>query len=119
MNIRRGDIWMADLTSHQAEANGKIRPVVIVQNNVGNDRSDSFIAAVITSKKKKPMPTHVYMRMCCGLRKDSTILCEHLVTVTQSMLIKQIGTIVNTKYERMLNNALCASLQLNGWRWSK
>ncbi len=110
---------MANLTADPVETNGKVRPVVIVQNNVGNDCSNSFIAAIITSKKKKPMPTHVYMRMCCGLRKNSTILCEHLVTLNQSMLISQIGTIVNTKYERLLNNALCVSLQLNGWRWNK
>ena len=117
MNVRRGDIWMVNLNADPSEENGKVRPVVIVQNYVGNECSDSYIAAVITSKKKRRMPTHVYMSKCCGLRKNSTILCEHIVTVKSNMLIQQIGTVVNTKYERLLNNALCISLQLNGWRW--
>lgn len=110
MKVRRGDIYMADIFNVSDE--GKIRPVLIVQNDKGNAHSTSFIAAVITSKKKKDLPTHVTLKSNCGLRKDSTVLCEHLVTVRREMLMSYIGTIVNTEDEVKLDKALSVSLQL-------
>lgn len=110
MEVRRGDIFMADISSVSDEE--KVRPVLIVQNDKGNAHSTSFIAAIITSKKKKDLPTHVMLRSNCGLRTESTVLCEHLVTLSKEMLREFVGTIVNTKDEEQINKALRISLQL-------
>ena len=113
MNVRRGDIYMADLSTHSTDSVCGVRPVCIVQNNKGNAHSDSYIAAVITSKPKKYMPTHVRILSRCGLRKNSTVLCEHLVTVRRDMLLSYIGTVINTEDEKQIDKALEISLQLN------
>lgn len=110
MKVRRGDIYMADISNVSDES--KIRPVLIVQNDKGNAHSTSFIAAVITSKKKKGLPTHVTLKSNCGLRKDSTVLCEHLVTLQEEYLREFVGTIINTVDEAKIDKALQISLQL-------
>lgn len=112
MKVRRGDIYMADLSGDSVDAVCKVRPVLIVQNNKGNAHSTSYIAALITSKPKKYLPTHIVLGKRCGLRKQSTVLCEHLVTVRREMLMDHIGTIVNTEDEKKLDKALSVSLQL-------
>lgn len=112
MEVRRGDIYMADLSGDSVDAVCKVRPVLIVQNNKGNAHSTSYIAALITSKPKKYLPTHIVLGKRCGLRKQSTVLCEHLVTVRREMLMDYIGTIVNTEDEKKLDKALSVSLQL-------
>lgn len=116
MNVRRGDIFMADLSAHRTDSVCGVRPVIIVQNDKGNAHSTSYIAAVITSKPKKNMPTHILLSSRCGLRKNSTVLCEHLVTVRSDMLLDYIGTIINTEDEKRLDRALEISLQLNKYR---
>jgi mRNA interferase MazF len=112
MDVRRGDIYMADLTGDSIDSVCRVRPVLIVQNNKGNAHSTSYIAALITSKPKKFLPTHVMLDKSCGLRKNSTVLCEHLVTVRREMLMEYIGTIVNTDDESKVNKALSVSLEL-------
>lgn len=112
MNVRRGDVFIADLGSDTIEYRRGIRPVLIVQNDVGNANSDTYIAAIITSKYKKTLPTHVALSTSCGLRKHSVVMCENLVTVRENMLRKYIGTIVNTSDESRVDCALAVSLQL-------
>ncbi len=112
MDVRRGDIYMADLTGDSIDSVCRVRPVLIVQNNKGNAHSTSYIAALITSKPKKYLPTHVSLYRSCGLRKHSTVLCEHLVTIRRDMLMGYIGTLVNTDDEAKLNKALAVSLGL-------
>lgn len=104
---------MADMSSHRTDCACGVRPVLIVQNNKGNEYSSSYIVAIITSKAKKYLPTHFILSSRCGLRKNSTVLCEHLVTLDKSMLLDYIGTIVNTEDEKKLDKALKVSLQLN------
>ena len=113
MNVRRGDIYMADMSSHRIDSECGVRPVLIVQNDKGNAHSSSYIAAVVTSRPKKYLPTHFVLSSKCGLRKNSTVLCEHLVTVKKNMLLDFIGTIINTEDEKKLDKALKVSLQLN------
>lgn len=113
MNVRRGDIYMADLTSHHIDFACGVRPVLIVQNDKGNAHSTSYIAAVVTSRPKKHLPTHIKLESRCGLRKNSTVLCEHLVTVKKEMLLDYIGTVINTEDEKKIDRALEISLQLN------
>lgn len=112
MFIRRGDIYMADLTNHATESACGIRPIVIVQNDKGNAHSGTYVAAVITSKPKKNLPVHIGVGRRFGLRKNSTILCEHIVTVRKDMLKEYIGTVINSDIEHKLNRALAIELQL-------
>ena len=113
MEVRRGDIYMADLSTHRTDSVCGVRPVLIVQNDKGNAHSTSYIAAMVTSKPKKNMPTHILLSSKCGLRKNSTVLCEHLVTVRKEMLLDYIGTVINTEDEKRIDRALEVSLQLN------
>lgn len=110
---RRGDIFMADITQHKIDSVCGVRPVLIIQNDKGNLHSTSVIAALITSRPKKYLPTHVKLFPDCGLRKKSIVLCEHIITLEKSMLKSYIGTVVNTKAEKQLNRALKVSLSLD------
>ena len=76
MEVRRGDIYYADLSTVIGSEQGGIRPVLIVQNDVGNKYSPTVIAAAITSKKfKTQLPTHISVQADeCGLAKDSIVL---------------------------------------------
>lgn len=110
MDIRRCDVYIADLRKISTDCG--IRPVVIVQNDKGNTHSNSYIVALITSKKKKPLPTHFVIQSKCGLRKNSTVMCERLMTVDREMLKEYVGTFINTSDEAELDKALSASLQI-------
>lgn len=92
MNIRKGDIFYADLTPVVGSEQGGVRPVLIIQNNIGNRYSPTVIAAAITSQRgKHTLPTHVPLNGICGLRCDSTILLEQIRTVDRSRLWEYIG----------------------------
>ena len=88
MSIRRGDIYYADLRPVIGSEQGGIRPVLIIQNDVGNVHSPTVICAAITSKMNKAkLPTHVSLD--CGkydLMKDSVVLLEQLVTIDKTRL---------------------------------
>lgn len=82
-NIRRGDIFYADLSPVVGSEQGGIRPVLIVQNDVGNRFSPTVIAAAITSQKDKArLPTHIQLNSTgSGLAKDSIVLLEQIRTM--------------------------------------
>ena len=97
--IRRGDIYYADLTPVVGSKQGGIRPVLIIQNDVGNRHSPTVIAAAITGyPKNRYQPTHVALDgMLFGLRKESTILLEQLRTLDKSRLGSYIGSLDEEK----------------------
>ena len=82
MNIKRGDIYYADLSPVVGSEQGGLRPVLIVQNDMGNKHSPTVIAAAITSKVgKTKLPTHIdIMGLNVGLSKDSVVLLEQIRT---------------------------------------
>ena len=94
-DIRRGDIYYADLRPVVGSEQGGIRPVVILQNNVGNRHSPTVIAAAITSRKgKHKLPTHVNLDAPVpGLYRDSIILLEQLRTIDKSRLRDKLGSL--------------------------
>ena len=94
-DIRRGDIYYADLRPVVDSEQGGIRPVVILQNNVGNRHSPTVIAAAITSRKgKHKLPTHVNLDAPVpGLYRDSIILLEQLRTIDKSRLRGKVGSL--------------------------
>ena len=112
-NVKRGDIYYAELTAACGSEQSGIRPVIIVQNNVGNYYSPTVIVAAITSKLKKNMPTHIKINSGEGnLTKTSTVLLEQLMTIDKSRLIRYVGSVNNTIMAE-INQAMLVSLGLS------
>jgi len=82
MLVKRGEIYYADLSPVVGSEQGGIRPVLIVQNDIGNRHSPTVIAAAITSRRDKAkLPTHIDVQAAtCGLTKDSVVLLEQIRT---------------------------------------
>ncbi len=95
MIIKRGDIYYADLSPVIGSEQGGIRPVLIIQNDVGNKYSPTVIAAAITSQKEKAnLPTHIKVEAeDCGLSKDSIVLLEQVRTIDKKRLREKMGTL--------------------------
>ena len=93
MTVKRGDIFYADLSPVVGSEQGGIRPVLIVQNDVGNKYSPTVIAAAITSQKEKTkLPTHIKVSsQSCGLAKDSIVLLEQIRTIDKQRLKEHMG----------------------------
>lgn len=113
MIIRRGDIYYADLRPVIGSEQGGVRPVLIIQNDVGNRHSPTVICAAITSKMNKAkLPTHVELNARqCDMVKDSVILLEQLRTIDKQRLREKICHIDGELQER-INRALMISLEL-------
>ncbi len=114
MTIKRGEIYYADLSPVIGSEQGGVRPVLIVQNDVGNRYSPTVIAAAITSQKEKTnLPTHIRVDANgCGLAKDSIVLLEQVRTIDKQRLKEKMGRLgVDTM--DMVNQALTVSFGLN------
>ena len=114
MNIRRGDIYYADLSPVVGSEQGGIRPVLIVQNNVGNRFSPTVIAAAITSQQSKAnLPTNIPLHAdSSGLAKDSVVLLEQVRTIDKKRLKEKMGTVDENSMNE-INNAISISFGLN------
>ena len=114
MNIRRGDIFYADLSPVVGSEQGGLRPVLIVQNDVGNKYSPTVIAAAITSKMSKAkLPTHIdVFADSVGLLKDSVVLLEQIRTIDKSRLKEKMGHL-DTDTMLRVNNAITVSFGLS------
>lgn len=115
MIVKRGEIYYADLSPVVGSEQGGVRPVLIVQNDVGNKYSPTVIAAAITSQiNKAKMPTHIEVDASeYGLAKDSVILLEQIRTIDKRRLKEKIGSIDNELMEKV-NDALVISFGLLG-----
>ena len=111
--IRRGDIYYADLSPVVGSEQGGIRPVLIIQNDVGNRHSPTVIAAAITSQLNKArLPTHIELGAHnYGLSKDSVILLEQIRTIDKKRLKERIGHLNENLMDRV-NAAIEISLGL-------
>lgn len=108
--IRRGEIYYADLSPVVGSEQGGIRPVLVIQNDVGNKYSPTVIAAAITSQQAKAkLPTHIALDTTTGLPKDSVVLTEQLRTLDKTRLRDKIG-VLDSKAMTRVNNALMISL---------
>ncbi|HOO22757.1 MAG TPA: type II toxin-antitoxin system PemK/MazF family toxin [Clostridia bacterium] len=108
--VKRGELYYADLSPVVGSEQGGIRPVLIVQNDIGNKYSPTIIAAAVTSQMSKAnLPTHIELDTSCGLPKDSIVLTEQLRTLDKQRLREKIGN-VDTKVMEKVNNALLISL---------
>lgn len=114
MNIKRGDIYYADLSPVIGSEQGGLRPVLIIQNDVGNKYSPTVIAAAITSKMTKAkLPTHIGIdALECGLLKDSVILLEQIRTIDKARLKEKMGHLPD-KQMNEVNSAISVSFGLS------
>ena len=108
--IKRGEIYYADLSPVVGSEQGGLRPILIVQNDVGNKYSPTVIVAAITSQlTKAKLPTHIEVGQNYGLQKDSVILLEQIRTLDKQRLQEKIGELDSFKMTEV-NNALTISL---------
>ena len=114
MIVKRGDMFYADLSPVVGSEQGGIRPVLIIQNDLGNKYSPTVIAAAITSQTNKAkLPTHIELgENTSGLKSNSVVLTEQIRTIDKSRLKEKIGHIDDTQIMNKLNNALGVSLGL-------
>ena len=114
MIIRRGDIYYADLRPVVGSEQGGVRPVLVIQNDVGNRHSPTVICAAITSRMNKAkLPTHVEIRdRRCDMVKDSVILLEQLRTIDKQRLREKICHI-DGELLKKVDEALRVSLELH------
>ena len=113
LTVKRGDIYYADLSPVVGSEQGGIRPVLIVQNDVGNKHSPTVIAAAITSQiNKARLPTHIELSgQTYGLSKDSVVLLEQIRTIDKKRLKEKMGRLDDDLMSR-IDNALAVSFGL-------
>jgi mRNA interferase MazF len=111
--IKRGDIFYTDLSPVIGSEQGGVRPVLIVQNDIGNKYSPTVIAAAITSQiNKAKLPTHIEISaQDYGLQKDSVILLEQIRTIDKKRLREKVGHLDDELMEKV-NEALSISFGL-------
>lgn len=92
MKVKRGDIFYADLSPVVGSEQGGVRPVLVVQNDIGNKYSPTVIIAAITSQMNKvKLPTHVEVSVEFGLPKNSVVLLEQIRTIDKKRLREKVG----------------------------
>ena len=114
MQVKRGDIYYADLSPVVGSEQGGIRPVLIIQNDVGNRYSPTVICAAITSRMNKAkLPTHIEIdSRRCQIMKDSVILLEQIRTIDKKRLKDMIGHLDKERM-RSVDEAIRVSLALH------
>ena len=115
ISVKRGDIYYADLSPVVGSEQGGLRPVLIIQNDVGNKYSPTVIAAAITSRMGKTrLPTHIDIYADkAGLAKDSVILLEQIRTLDKRRLKEKMGHLDDTMMNEV-NTAIAVSFGLGG-----
>lgn len=109
--VRRGEIYYADLSPVIGSEQSGFRPVLIIQNNVGNHFSPTVIVAAITSKEAKTaLPTHVET-VAFGLERKSIVMLEQIRTIDKSRLLEYVG-VLDKKNMQQVDQALIISLGL-------
>ena len=113
MTVKRGYIYYTDLSPVVGSEQGGIRPVLIVQNDIGNKFSPTVIAAAITSQKDKTkLPTHISVApLSCGLPKESVILLEQVRTLDKRRLREKMGRLDDAAM-RQVDTAIAVSFGL-------
>jgi len=117
VQMKRGEIYLLDLKQNLGAIQSGIRPVVVIQNDLGNQFSPTTIICCITSiRKKKFLPTHLMVSQNSGgLRLPSIILCEQILTINKTDLTTYIGTITDNYILNRLNKCLQNSLGLTNF----
>lgn len=108
--MKRGDIYRADLDPVVGSEQGGVRPVVIIQNDMGNLHSPTVIVAAVTTRSKPHLPVHVHITAAeSGLRRDSVVLLEQVRTLEKTRLTRRLGSLGEDAMRR-IDRALALSL---------
>ncbi|MCI3216432.1 type II toxin-antitoxin system PemK/MazF family toxin [Faecalibacterium sp. BCRC 81149] len=112
----RGDIYYADMEPHIGSEQGGNRPVVVLQNDVGNRYAPTLIVATVTSRteKKKYQPTHVLIAHNTAFEKPSVVQLEQIFTIDKSRIQRFLGQTTRNEMRR-IEEALLNSLEINEW----
>ena len=113
---RRGDVYLANLDPYIGSEQGGTRPVVVLQNDVGNRYAPTLIVATVTSRteKKKHQPTHVLIDRNTAFEKPSVVQLEQIFTIDKSRVQRFLGQITRNEMRR-IEEALMNSLEINEW----
>ena len=111
--MKRGEIYILETLDNKGNIQAGKRPVIVVQNDVGNAHSLTTIVCCITSKTKKGLPMHLEIGKVGGLKLDSTILCEQILTVNKCDLRQYVGAVTNTDTLKRLDRCLSLSLGIS------
>lgn len=111
MKIKRGQIYLVDLSDGFGSEQGGVRPVLVIQNNKGNKYSPTIIVACLTSKiyEKHHLPTHYSIPTTVGLKYPSIVMMEQIKVIDKSRIIKYIGS-VTPRFMKLLDNRILISL---------
>lgn len=114
MEIYRDSIIMVDFGQNQGCVQSGKRPAVVIQNDIGNKFSTTTIVVPITGSNKRQLPTHheLYKKDYCGLKYDSTILAEQVLTISKKQIIGFVGNLKDEDSKK-LNEILSVSINLN------
>lgn len=109
--MRRGELYLADLNQQVGSEQSGLRPVIIVQNEQGNNHSPTTIICPITSKDKTEIATHVTITPeDCDIIRESIILCEQVRVVDKTRLKRKLGQVNNKKIIEEVNKKLMISI---------
>lgn len=112
--VRRGELYYAELSGTVGSEQDGVRPVLIIQNDVGNRNSPTTIIAPLTSKNNKsPLPTHTTLDRQYGLAEKSLVLLEQVRTIDKSRLRSYIGT-VDDKEMKLVDDCILISFGIGG-----
>lgn len=113
-NCTRGQIFLANLEPVTGSEQGGKRPVLIIQNDIGNRYSPTVIVAPITTRAKKAnLPVHIVLPESLYLPQDSFVLLEQIRTIDKSRLIRYLGTIHSQETMKSIEEAICISIGVN------
>lgn len=105
----RGHVYWGELGDNEEGVQSGRRPLLVVQNNIGNKRSPSILVVPITSQRKKPMPTHFTIK----LGKKSIVLCEQITTIAKTKVYEEIY-VLDEEELKQLDIALSVSIGIKG-----
>ena len=118
MEIKRGDIFLADLGESIGSVQRGERPVLVVQNNKGNKYSPTVTVIPITTKihKSKEFPTHTILENIGGLDEKSASMAEQITTIGHEKLMRYIGSLPESFMKNVIDETLCIKLEIKGGR---
>lgn len=110
--IKKGEIYWADLSPVVGSEQGGLRPVLIIQNDIGNKHAPTTIIAIMTTRTTKAkMPTHYWLNTDCGLPTKSMVECEQIRTIDKRRLREYIGKVSDYDLEK-INERIKISLEI-------
>ncbi len=111
--VRKGEIYYADLAPVKGSEQGGVRPVLVIQNDIGNKYSPTTIVCILTSQKNKSdIPTHVFLGQKFGLPKESFALLEQIRTIDKVRLKRKVGEIKDNRIMDQIDRAIHISFGL-------